>query len=148
MDYSSELHPLNMNYPKSLLITGVILLLSCTQLKAQSERSDTSRAWTSCYFPPEPSFPGGNAAMYRYLKNTIRSRKSPGRKRVITSFTIGEDGSISDCKILRGLNKKTDKRILKSLRNMPDWVFPGVDKRRTTYTLPLLFEEGKLKTPE
>uniref|UniRef100_UPI003B585E0D hypothetical protein n=1 Tax=Noviherbaspirillum sp. ST9 TaxID=3401606 RepID=UPI003B585E0D len=108
----------------------------------------TTLALTSCYFPPERSFSGGNAAMYRYLKNTIRNTRSPGRKKVITSLTIEEDGSISDCKIFRGLKKKTDKRILKSRRNMPHWIFPDADKRLTTYMLPLLFEDGKLQTPE
>ncbi len=136
-----------MNYPKLLLISAVILLLAVSQLNAQSKRSDTTRAWV-CYFQPEPYFPGGNQALYRYLKNTIRNTKSPGRKRVITIFTVNEDGSISDCKILRGLNKKTDKRILKSLINMPDWNFPDGDKKCITYTLPLLFEEGRLKTPQ
>lgn len=136
-----------MNYPKLLLISGLILLLSGTELQAQSERSDTTSGWI-CYFPPQPAFPGGDAAMYRYLKNTIRIKKSPGQKKVITVFTVNEDGSIVDCRIHGGLNKKTDKSILKSLRNMPHWKFPDDDKKRVTYTLPLSIEDGRLKSPE
>lgn len=137
-----------MNYPKSLLTTGVILLLSCAQLKAQSDRSDTTLAWTFCYFPPEPYFPGGKKALYLYLKRTIRIPKIPGQKRVMTTFTIHEDGSISDCRILRGLDKRTDRRILRSLIKMPHWAFPDSSKRALTYGLPLVFENGKLKIPD
>ena len=41
--------------------------------------------------------------------------------RVIVKFMVNEDGSISDCKILRGLSPECDSEALRVFRSMPPW---------------------------
>ena len=40
------------------------------------------------------------------------------------SFTVKEDGSITDAKILRGLGKNYDDEVLRVINLMPKWL-PG-----------------------
>jgi TonB family protein len=92
-----------------------------------------------------PSFPGGQSALFKYLSDEIIypavciNNKIQGR--VIVSFIVERDGSITEAKIARSIDPALDKEALRVVRNMPNWI-PGKrhgEKVRVKYTIPVTF---------
>ena len=75
-----------------------------------------------------PAFPGGEAALYRFLSNQIRypedalSNKVEGK--VFIRFVVQADGSVTDLDVLRGIGAGCDEEALRVVQLMPRWV-PG-----------------------
>ena len=74
----------------------------------------------------QASFPGGKEALHRYLEENMRwpDVEACVQGRVIVSFTVKKDGSLSDIKIERSLHPAFDKEALRVVKNMPKWI-PG-----------------------
>ncbi len=62
-----------------------------------------------------PEFPGGEKALYEYIKNNIRypevARTSGITGTVYVQFVVEKDGSISDVKVLRGIGGGCDEEV-------------------------------------
>lgn len=93
-----------------------------------------------------PSFPGGNGALMKYLKENVKypdqcvNEKIEGR--VIVGFVVNEDGSISDVEIKKSANPMLDKEALRVVSAMPKWV-PGEENGKpvkTSYNIPITFK--------
>lgn len=92
-----------------------------------------------------PSFPGGQVAMMLYLsKNTkypALARKNEIQGRVVCTFVVERDGSISDIQVSRGLDPSLDKEAVRVLSSMPHWI-PGKQKGkvvRVKCSVPVTF---------
>lgn len=92
-----------------------------------------------------PSFPGGMAALMSWLSGNIQypqtalMNKISGR--VVVSFVVNKDGSISDAKIVKSMDPALDKEAIRVVSSMPNWI-PGRQKGkpvRVKYTLPITF---------
>lgn len=72
-----------------------------------------------------PQFPGGKVACDKYLSDNLRyPEKSKANKvegRVLVSFYVNTDGSISDAKVLNSLNEECDAEALRLILAMPKW---------------------------
>ena len=71
-----------------------------------------------------------------------KARKHNVEGRVIVKFVVGEDGSISDCTLVKGISKDCDKEALRVVRAMPPWK-PGMNKGipvKVYYNLPIVFK--------
>ncbi|MEM9985904.1 MAG: energy transducer TonB [Bacteroidota bacterium] len=75
-----------------------------------------------------PAFPGGEAALYRFLSNQIRypekALRNKAEGKVYIRFIVQPDGSITDLDILRGIGFGCDEEALRVVQMMPRWV-PG-----------------------
>ncbi|WP_294721207.1 M56 family metallopeptidase [Prevotella sp.] len=100
-----------------------------------------------CTDNPEmfPRFPGGNIALFEYLSKNIKFPKSKENEdvkvRVVTTFTVEKDGSITDAKIVRSQGEAFDNEALRVINGMPKWI-PGTQNGkavRVKYTLPITF---------
>lgn len=96
-----------------------------------------------------PQFPGGDLALREWIKqNMVYPQEAIAKGiegRVIVKFTVEEDGTITNGKILRGIDPLLDKEALRLVSIMPKWSpgrFAGKDTR-FTYNLPLLFKLPK-----
>ena len=93
-----------------------------------------------------PQFPGGLQALLDYLHDNIKYPESCRRDsiqgRVIISFVVEKDGSISGVKITKSLSPECDKEALRVLNMMPHWQ-PGVyhdQPCRTKVCIPIVFK--------
>ena len=94
-----------------------------------------------------PQFPGGQLALMEWIKQNMvypQEAKAKGIEgRVIVKFTIEEDGTVTNGKILRGVDPLLDNEALRLVSIMPKWSpgrrFAGKETR-FTYNLPLLFK--------
>jgi TonB family protein len=94
----------------------------------------------------QPSFPGGIQAFGKFLGNSIRYPKEDREKgisgRVICSFVVETDGTLSDVKALRGPSETLKAEAVRVLLRSPKWQ-PGTTKDgqavRVTFTVPISF---------
>ena len=102
-----------------------------------------------------PQFPGGTTAMMEYLSKNVRypeeAHKNGIQGRVIITFVVESDGSITEAHIVRSVNPLLDAEALRVVNAMPNWT-PGMQNGepvRVKYTLPITFKlqgDAKAKT--
>ena len=91
------------------------------------------------------SFPGGSAACMKYIADNIRAPKeceeSDAQGRVILGFTVNEDGSLSDIKVMRSITPYLDKEAIRVVKSMPKWNPAKQNGKpvKSKYTLPVKF---------
>jgi protein TonB len=92
-----------------------------------------------------PQFPGGDAALFKYLSDNIRypviAQESGIQGRVILQFVVNRDGSIVDIEVVRGVDRSLDAEAVRVVQAMPRWT-PGRQRGKTVrvkYTLPVNF---------
>jgi len=93
----------------------------------------------------KPEFPGGEAAMYKWLGDNINYPPAASEEgvqgRVVVEFVVGKDGSITNVRVVRPRHPALDKEALRVVKAMPKWV-PGRNNGqpvKVTYTLPVTF---------
>lgn len=93
----------------------------------------------------QPEFPGGMYALMKYLSSNImypvEAQKQNIQGRVICTFIVEKDGSLSDIKVNRGIDPLLDEESVRVIESMPSWK-PGMQrgkKVRTRFTLPIVF---------
>lgn len=78
-----------------------------------------------CWFEQMPSFPGGDGALIKYIKENLNYPKSAIEDNisgtVYTTFIVSKTGEIRDVKLLRGVRDDIDKAALEVVMNMPNW---------------------------
>ncbi|HZH86964.1 MAG TPA: TonB family protein [Brumimicrobium sp.] len=77
------------------------------------------------YPEKEAGFPGGTAAMHKFLAENIKypevAMELGDAGRVFVEFVVNKDGSIEQVKILRGVSKEIDVEARRVVRKMPRW---------------------------
>ena len=93
-----------------------------------------------------PSFPGGESALYEYLYKNIKypdlARENNITGTVVIKFVVEKDGSITKASILREIGGGCGKEALRVVNTLPKWK-PGKQSGRpvrTEFTLPVQFE--------
>ena len=92
-----------------------------------------------------PSFPGGDVALMQYLSKNIKyppvAEEMGIQGRVICTFVVERDGSVSDIRIAKSVDPSLDKEAIRVVSSMPKWI-PGRQNGqmvRVKYTLPVTF---------
>lgn len=93
-----------------------------------------------------PAFPGGVTELMNYLsKNThypAATKRDGIQGRVVVSFIVEPDGSISNAKLVRSVDPCIDQEALRVVRQMPKWI-PGKQNGaavRVKYNVPVTFK--------
>ena len=92
-----------------------------------------------------PEYPGGLTALMNYLRVNTRypavAQKAGIEGRVIVSFIVEPNGSVSNVEIVRSVDTELDQEALRVVRQMPKWK-PGTQNgvaMRVKYRLPITF---------
>ena len=92
----------------------------------------------------QPQFPGGIKACEQFIKENLRypDTGSDVQGRVIVSFMVERDGSLSDIKVVRGLDPAFDEEALRVVKMMPKWSPGATDGKISVmrYTIPIIFK--------
>ncbi len=93
-----------------------------------------------------PRFPGGEAALMKYLESHINyppeAAKNNVQGHVIVQFVVKKDGSIGEVKVVRSLDKDLDKEAIRVIKSLPNFT-PGRHDGKAVnvwYTLPVTFK--------
>lgn len=92
-----------------------------------------------------PVFPGGEAEMMKWLNKNVQyptlASENGIQGRVMVGFVVERDGSVSDVKIIRGVDPSLDKEAARVVKAMPKWK-PGMQTGkpvRCRFTIPVNF---------
>lgn len=102
-----------------------------------------------------PQYPGGDEARTAYFTSVIKYPEDAKAEKVegtvYVSFVIEKNGSISNAKVIRGVDPRLDKIAVDAVSGMPVWK-PGTQRGapvRVQYNMPIKFtldkEKEKLK---
>ena len=94
----------------------------------------------------KPEFPGGEAAMYKWLSDHINYPVAAAEEgvqgRVVVEFVVSKTGNVENVRVLRGRHPALDKEATRLVKSMPKWQ-PGRNNGqpvKVTYTLPITFK--------
>jgi protein TonB len=92
-----------------------------------------------------PEYPGGQAALFEYLSTNVKypadAEKQKIQGRVLVTFIVNTDGSITDIEVVKKAFPSLDAEAVRVISGMPKWI-PGEQKGkkvRVKYTIPLSF---------
>lgn len=93
----------------------------------------------------QPNFPGGKEELFKYLAYNMiypaDAAKNKVEGRVLVTFVIGHDGSISNVNVVNSVYPSLDKEAIRVVSEMPKWI-PGKANGKTVrvkYTIPITF---------
>lgn len=90
----------------------------------------------------DPRFPGGEDALKTYLNKNLHAITNV-KGRVMASFVVEKDGSLTGFKVLRSLGKEADKEAIRVLKAMPKWQ-PAIQSGHVVsvaYAMPVDFNQ-------
>lgn len=109
------------------------------------EISDDDAEKVYTYVDENPSFPGGETALYKYLADSIvyptLARDNGISGIVYLSFVVEKDGSVGNVKLLRDIGGGCGAEAVRVVKAMPKWK-PGIIKGkpvRALFNLPISF---------
>ena len=92
-----------------------------------------------------PIFEGGDAALLKYLTDSVKypelAKKHGVQGRVVIGFIVEKDGSLTNVKVLRAVDRALDAEALRVVKGMPKWI-PGCQDEqlvRVRYNVPVSF---------
>jgi TonB family protein len=92
-----------------------------------------------------PEFNGGAGALMQYLSHNIRYPEEKDiQGRVIVSFVVDKDGSISNAQVVKSVHPSFDAEALRIINNMPKWI-PGTQNGKPVnvkYVVPINFKSS------
>jgi Ca-activated chloride channel family protein len=122
---------------------GLFQSLSEKNFSVTEEEVTTGKIFT--IVEPMPAFPGGEDSLKIFLQMNLvypTAAKAKGISgTVYVTFVVNRDGSVSDVKVLRGVNNELDAEALRVIGMMPKWI-PGKQNGKTVsvqMNLPIKF---------
>jgi protein TonB len=137
---------------KKLLFILVFALFALQAINAQEYRSNGKKVVEEEAIPVQlveekPSFMGGDANYFsKWVNENLVypeiAKENGVQGRVTLQFTIRKDGTITNVKVLRGVEPSLDKEAVRVVSMSPKWK-PGMQDDRpvsVTYTFPVIFQ--------
>jgi protein TonB len=95
----------------------------------------------------KPKFQGGDANTFskwvsQHLDYPELAKENGVSGRVMVQFTVNPNGTVSDVKVLRGVDPSLDKEAVRVIQSSPKWT-PGKQRDRAvkvTYQFPVIFQ--------
>ena len=92
-----------------------------------------------------PEFPGGEAALMKYINDNIRypvmAIENGVQGRVTVQFVVTKDGSVGNVTVLRGVDRNLDEEAVRVCKTLPKFI-PGKQNGQPVnvwFTLPIIF---------
>lgn len=126
-----------------LFIIALLTLTGMSKAMAQQEVALEEKVYE--VVEEMPSFPGGQGAMFEFIANNIQypivAEENGVQGRVLVSFVIKKDGSLSNVRVVKSVDPALDKEAVRLIKSMPKWI-PGKEKGQfvnVKFTVPVTF---------
>ena len=130
---------------KKFIIMSLMALFGLTTVSAQKTVVAKKNQQVFDVVEKMPEYPGGQAALFEYLQKNVKYPADAEKKkvagRVLVTFVVNTDGSITDIEVVRKTFPSLDAEAVRVISGMPRWK-PGEQKGqkvRVKYTVPLTF---------
>lgn len=153
--FSQSLHRMNKKL-LFLLIFATFVIYFASSAKAQKHHTSANikpsaqivmDVYEYDFVDVQPQFPGGNSEMIRFINN---ERRYPAEAyhngvegRVLCSFIVNADGSISHIAVLRGVEESLNREAVRIISEMPHWHAGKLDNENVPVycILPIAFRK-------
>lgn len=111
---------------------------------AQTTKENKEKVYEKCEVLPE--YPGGIQAMMKFIgenqKYPEEAVKRGEQGRVVVSFVVEKDGSLTDIEVTKHATPTLDAAAVETVKKMPKWK-PGTHKGkkvRVQFALPISYK--------
>lgn len=130
----------------------MLAVSKCSERSNKEERSRFCefKIWDGDYGEIMPQFPGGDKALKEFIQKNLRYPTEAMKKgiqgRVIVTFNVETDGSITDAKVVKAVDSLLNNEALRIVKSMPKWQPGGMMSKGKTvltkykYTIPVIFK--------
>ncbi|MCF6130549.1 energy transducer TonB [Flavobacterium sp. AS60] len=123
------------------IITLLLLFYSIDNFSQTVKKVEDNNIYNTAGLNTKPEFPGGLDKLKSLVNESyLKTYPAEIKGKVYAIFVIEKDGSLSDVKILRGVDADKAKELIRILENLPKWN-PGKIKDqivRVLYTVQLV----------
>jgi len=130
---------------KKLIFMSMMAVLSLTTANAQKTVVSQKNQKVFEVAEQMPEYPGGMMAMMEFLQDNMKypadAEKQKVQGKVMVSFIVETDGSISDVKVMKNVFPSLDAEAIRVVKAMPRWT-PGKQKGkvvRVHFSLPITY---------
>ena len=130
---------------KKLLLMSLMAVCCLTTVSAQKTVVSQKNQTVFDVVEQMPEYPGGIAALLEYLMKNVKypadAEKQKIEGRVIATFIVETDGSISNIEVAKPVFPSLDAEAVRVLSGMPKWT-PGRQNGkevRVKYAVPISF---------
>ncbi len=95
-----------------------------------------------------PEFPGGQDKMMKFIRDNVKYPQEAQKKevegRVVVTFVVEKDGSLTDVKVVRDIGFGCGEEAVRVIKRMPKWK-PGTQRGKPVkvkMALPIQFKLG------
>ena len=113
------------------------------------EKENENTIYNTAGIEVQPEFPGGNTKLFSFISKNFEysedMKENELRGKVIVSFVVEKDGSLSNLKVIRSIGYGTDNEAMRVVTKMPKWL-PGEQngkKVRCSYLIPITINAAK-----
>lgn len=137
----------------ALVVSVVLTSLACVAAEYSNQNSARNvQEKQDVYRSVEqmPQFPGGEAALMKYLQSQIKyppgAMKDSVQGRVVVQFVVDSTGHVGEIKVVRSVREDLDAEAVRVIKTLPRFAPGRVCGKAVSvwYTLPVTF---KLKSP-
>lgn len=91
-----------------------------------------------------PKYPGGTAAMMKYLADNVKYPKTEASGRVVVQFIVDKDGTVVEPKVVRSISPELDQAAINAIKGMPKWEAGKMHGKpvRVKYNIPVSFKKN------
>ena len=130
---------------KKLILMSMMAVFCLTTVSAQKTVVAQKNQKVFDIVEQMPEYPGGMEALFQYLSQNVKypedAKKQKIEGRVLASFVVETDGSITNVEVVKPAFPSLDAEAVRVLSSMPNWI-PGKQNGevvRVKYTVPLVF---------
>ncbi|HNP33289.1 MAG TPA: energy transducer TonB [Flavobacterium sp.] len=118
-----------------------------SETKGTQKNSDDNAIYNTASIESKPEFKGGLSQFYKFIGKNYQQPTDKNFKggKVVVSFVIEKDGSITDIKVIKDCGFGTGEEAQRVLSKCPNWI-PGEQdgkKVRVAYTLPITLQPSQ-----
>ena len=143
----------------ALPVAALLLLVGCKQKATEPVTDEEVVTATAPSVEPDfiksdsmpnglepPTYPGGDAALYKYIADNIHypeQAKADGVEgKVYVRFIVTEDGSVVNAYVARGVGGECDEEALRVIKSMPKWIPATYEGKHVAveYVVPINFK--------
>lgn len=121
-------------------------VMASSQDHSVRENDSTERAEVFIDYEQQPQFPGGEAALLKYLQENVKyppkAVKDSIQGRVVVQFIVDSLGYVGEVKVVRSVSEDLDAEAVRVVKTLPRFA-PGRLLGKTVsmwYTLPVTFK--------
>jgi protein TonB len=131
---------------KHLMLQGDIQTVQPDEAVCTVSRSKLIKSNVHTLVEQLPEFPGGYTKFLKFVNTNLKYPTGTKEivSRVIITFVVNRDGSLSDLEIAgRRQNPLFEREALRVMKKSPKWKPGKIEGKvvRTQYTVPILFQQ-------